>query len=201
MLRLDDYKLIFISVGLIGILVLASPTLGLVLRLPGGERFSELWILGSGGMAEGYPTNVYGNGSSYMVNVGVGNHMGSSIYYVVYVKFRNETDAFPNDTSGEPSPLLPLYEYDVFIEDGENWTAPLAFSVSNVSFSGNSSLVGTLTINGVPFNVSKPVSWNMENSGFYYELLVELWIYNSGSDAIQFHDRFVGFYLNMTRSV
>jgi len=197
MLTFEDYRVVFAAVGLIGVLLFASPTLGLVLHLPGGERFSELWVLGPGHMAEDYPFNVRVNGS-YMVYVGVGNHMGSSSYYLVYVKFRNETEPLPNATTGAPSVLAPLYEYRMFLEDGGNSDVPLNFSFSNISFSGNQSAVGSLTINGVPFIVDKSVSWDAVNSGYYYQLFIELWIYSAESDDFQYHNRFVSRWLNMT---
>jgi hypothetical protein len=197
MLKIDDYKLVFMSVGLIGILLFASPMLSLVLHLPGGERFSELWILGPGHMAEDYPFNVEVN-VNYLVYVGVGNRMGSSAYYVVYVKFRNQNELLPNATAATPSPLPPLYEYRVFLEDGKTWEAPLTFSFSDVYFSENKSFVRSLMTNGVTFNVDKSASWDVENNGYYYQLFMELWIYNAESRAFEFHNRFVGLWLNMT---
>ena len=197
MLRLEDYKAVFATLGLIGVLLFASPTLGLVLRLPGGEKFSELWVLGPGHMAEDYPFNVKA-GEDYLVYVGVGNHMGSSAYYVVYVKFRNQSEPLPNATAGMPSPLPPLYEYRAFIENDESWEHPLNFSFSNVSFNENGCLVGNLTVNDVVFNVDKVAGWDAENSGFYYQLFIELWIYNVEPAAFEFHNRFVGLWLNMT---
>ena len=197
MLKLEDYKLIFASIGLIGILLFASPTLSLVLRVPGGERFSEFWILGPGHMVEDYPFNVKA-GVSYLIYVGVGNHMGSSAYYVIYVKFRNQTEALPNATAGTPSLLPPLFEFRFFIEDGKSWEAPLNFSFNNVSFSENRSFVGSLMINGVTFNVDKLASWDIEKNGYYYQLFMELWIYNVEFQTFQFHNRFVGLWLNMT---
>jgi len=197
MLRLEDCKVVFASVGLIGVLLFASPMLGLVLRLPGGERFSELWVLGPGHIAEDYPFNV-GADVNYLVYVGVGNHMGCSAYYVVYVKFRNQTESLPNATVGTPSPLPPLFEFRVFVEDGRSWEAPLRFSFSNVSFSENRSFVGSLMMNGVTFNVDKSASWDSENNGYYYQLFMELWIYNVEFQAFEFHNRFVWLWLNMT---
>jgi hypothetical protein len=197
MLKIEDYKAVFASLGLIGVLLFASPTLGFVLRLPGGERFSELWVLGPGHMAEDYPFNV-GADVNYLVYVGVGNHMGCSAYYVVYVKFRSQTESLPNATAGTSSPLPPLFEFRLFVEDGKSWEAPLRFSFSNVSFSENRSFIGSLMINGVTFNVDKLASWDVENSGYYYQLFVELWINSVESEAFQFHNRFVGLWLNMT---
>jgi len=200
MMKLEDCKVVFAAVGLIGVLIFASPMLGLVLHLPGGEKFSELWVLGPRHMAEDYPFNVTA-GVNYLVYVGVGNHMGSSTYYVVYVKFRNETEPLPNMTTGAPSVLAPLYEYRVFLEDNSSSEVPLTFSFSNVSFSGGQSTVGGLAINGVPFGVDKSVSWDAVNSGYFYQLFMELWIYDPASNGFSFHNRFVTRWLNMTASV
>jgi len=197
MLKIDDYKLVFMSAGLIGILLFASPTLSLVLRLPGGEKFSELWILGPEHMAEDYPFNVEA-GEEYLVYVGVGNHMGCSAYYVVYVKFRNQNEPLPNATAATPSPLPPLYEYRVFLEDGKTWEAPLTFSFSYVSRFENQCLIEALIINNVTFSIDKSTAWDVNNIGYYYQLLIELWIYNVESEDFVFHNRFVGIWLNMT---
>jgi hypothetical protein len=197
MLKLENYKIVFAVVGLIGVLLCASPTLGLFLHLPEGERFSELWVLGPNHMAEDYPFNVRVK-ENYLVYVGVGNHMGSSAYYVVYVKFRNQFESLPNATTETPSPLVPLYEYRVFLEDGESWEAPLWFSFSGVSSFQNVSLVEVLVLNGYVFNVEKLAYWNVEENGYYYQLFMELWIYNVESGSLRFHNRFVSIWLNMT---
>lgn len=197
MLTLDGWKCIFVSLSLIGVLLSASPTLSLVLHLPRGERFSELWILGPGHMAEDYPFSVK-EGEEYLVYVGVGNHMGSSAYYVVYVKFRNQFEPLPNVTAGTPSSLPPLYEYRVFLEEGESWEAPLTFSFSGVSFFENQSLVEDFVVNGVSFEVNKVALWSDKDNAFFYQVFLELWIYDSESDGFEYHNRFVGFWLNMT---
>ena len=197
MLKLEDYRVVFVAAGLIGVLLFASPTVGLVLHLPGGERFSELWVLGPGHMAEDYPFNVTA-GVSYLVYVGVGNHLGSSSYYLVYVKFRNQTEPLPNATAGTPSPLSPLYEYRVVVQDGKTWEAPLTFSFSRVSRFENKCLVEALTINDVMFAVDELAMWDVNGTGYYYQLFLELWIYSLESESFQFHNRFVSRWLNMT---
>jgi len=57
----EDFKLLYVlsCVGL-GLIIL-SPTLTVFIKLPGGERFSELWILGPDHMAEDYPFNMLNN--------------------------------------------------------------------------------------------------------------------------------------------
>jgi hypothetical protein len=197
MLNLEDYKAMFIVAGFIGILLCASPALSLVLHLPMGEKFSELWVLGPEHMAENYASNIRA-GESYLVYVDVGNHMRSSAYYVVYIKFRNQSEPLPNSTLGTPSSLEPLYEYRAFLRSDETWEATLNFSVFNVSFFENRTHVGILRINDVAFSVDKSALWDADLMGCYYQLFIELWIYDSEANAVQFHNRSVGLWLNMT---
>jgi hypothetical protein len=195
--KLEQYKHIFIAVGLIGVLLVATPALGMVLNIPTGKKFSELYVLGPGHMAEDYPFNVV-EGQKYSVYVGVGNHMAASVYYVLYVKFKNQTEPLPNATIGAPSPLQPLYEYRFFVADGETWESSLVFSISEASFTANQSAVKRMAINNVEFDVDKPAEWDMSNTGFYYQLFLELWTFDPQSNSVQFDNRFVGIHLNLT---
>jgi len=199
-MRLDDYKVIFVAVGLVGILLLASPALALVLHLPSGEKFSELYILDPEHMAEDYPFNVSAGGE-YLVYLGVGNHLGNAAYYEVLVKLRNSSDALPNDTSGVASDLPVLYHYEAFLADGQTWEGALNFSFSNVGFGENMSSVGMMRFNDTWVEVNKNAAWDSENSGYFYQLVSELWLYDTTSDSFSFHDRFVTRWLNMTAPV
>ena len=198
-MKLEGYKLIFVAVGLIGVLLIASPALAGVIRLPGGEQFSELYLLGPDHMAENYPFNI-AVGQNYSVYVDVGNQLGSSAYYVLYVKLGNTTDQLPNNTLGTPSSLQPLYEYRFSIQDSMYWESLFNFSVSNASISGNNSQINTLQINGVLFTVNKPVMWNSNSTTFTYQLFFELWIYNMQMASVGFNNRFVNLQLNLTRT-
>jgi uncharacterized membrane protein len=198
--KLENYRLVFVAVGLIGVLLIASPALADFIRLPGypaGAQFSELYLLGPNQMAENYPSNI-AVGQNYSVYVDVGNQLGSSAYYVLYVKLGNETDQLPNATLGTPSPLQPLYEYRFSIQDGMNWESLLTFSVSSASISGNNLQVNTLKIDDVPFNVDKPAIWNSNSNTFRYRLLFELWIYNVQTESVEFNNRYVNIQLNLT---
>jgi len=196
--NLEEYRTVFAVTSLALMLVAAAPTLSMVVAFPRGvERFSELWVLGPNHMAEGYPFNVR-VGEEYRVFVGVGNHMGSSSYYTVYVKFRNPSQPLPEASNSTPSPLPPLYEFRFFIVDGEGWETPLAFTFLEVSRSDDSCFVSQMSINDVVFSMDSPSSWDSENNGFYYQLFFELWLYDVTSRSFQFHDRFVGIWLNMT---
>lgn len=195
----EDFKLFYLlSCFGLGLIIL-SPTLALVIRLPGGERFSELWILGPGRMAEDYPFNVV-EGEAYRVYLGVGDHMGGLEYYRVYVKLRNQTEPLPDSFNGTPSALDPVFEYRVFLRDAEAWEKEVSFSFGGVSFEGNFCRISRLVVDGYALNVDKNAVWDEENNGFYFQLFFELWLYNATGACPQFHNRFVGIWLNMTRN-
>lgn len=200
MWSLDDCRLVFVAAGLVGVLVCSVPAASVFVRLPGGERFSELYVLGPGRMAEDYPFNVSA-GVDYLVYLGVVDHLGGAEYYEVYVKFRNASEPLPNGTSAEPSPLPVLYTYRVFLEDGQSWEGALSFGFDDVVFGENVSLVGKVLVNDAAVPVDKVAAWDGVNSGYYYQFVIELWLYNATERSFGYHNRFVSRWLNMTGSL
>ena len=199
MMSVDDVKFLYgLACFALGLIVV-SPTVVMFVSLPGGEPFSELWLLGERHMAEGYPFDVREN-ETYRVFLGVGNHMGLSEYYRVYVKFRNQSESLPDVLSGTPSVLPPLFEYRFFVGENETWETLVDFSFSGVSVDGNVSRVSGVTVDGVDVFVDKTAAWDSEGDGYYYQLFFELWLYDVASSGFRFHDRFVGLWLNMTVS-
>jgi hypothetical protein len=197
-MNLEEYRTIFAAGSLVVMLIVAAPTLGLIMPFPwGNERFSEFWVLGPNHMAEDYPFNVRVN-ESYSVFVGVGNHMGGSSYYSVFVKFRNQTEPLPNATVSEPSSLPPLYEYRFFVISEGTWEAPLTFKVLATLHYNDNVFVDHLSINDVVFSANSSALWDLEHKGFYYQLFLELWLYDAALQSFQYHNRFVGIWLNMT---
>ncbi len=199
-MTLEDYRLLFIVVALSLSLVSASPTLSLV--IPFGsryERLSEFWVLDPNHMIEEYNSSIVVN-ETYGVFVGGANHMDSTVYYRIYVKFRNWTQPLPDKLNSKPSPLSPLCEFRFVVADGDMWEAPLTFEMQNVSFSGDSVFVSDVILNGVAFSVDLPSRWDPERHGFYFQLFFELWLFDLASRSFQYHNRYVGIWLNMTRS-
>lgn len=196
MLSLKDYRLMFVAAGFVGALLIISPLVGVFVRLPAGESFTEFYVLGPGRMLEDYPFNVK-PGESYTVYLGVVNHVGSSAYYVSNVKLRNQDEPLPNSTAGTSSPLASLYEYRVFLADGESWEAPLTLSVGDVTVSGSTLSVGRVILNGVEVEVDKQAGWDQANSGFYFEVFAELWRYDAVG-GMSFDSRYVHLWLNVT---
>ncbi|MBX5327269.1 MAG: DUF1616 domain-containing protein [Candidatus Bathyarchaeia archaeon] len=199
-MSLDEYKLVLVSVFLVLVLVAASPTLSMVIDWPAGERFTELWVLGPGHMAEGYPFDVREN-MSYSVFLGMSNRMGGLEYYVAFVKFRNQTEPLPNATTGEPSIVTSSFEYRVFLSAGEVWEKNVTFSFSGVSLEGDMCRVSYLVVDGFSSFVNKTATWDAANKGYYFQVFFELWRYNATTSVFEYHNRFVSLWLNMTATV
>ena len=199
MWRLGDFKHVFIVVGLVGVLAFSLPSLSLLWRNSKVEAFSELYVLGPSHMAEDYPFEVK-SGQDNFVFVGVTDHLGSAAYYEVQVKLRNGTEPLPNATESVPSSLPELYRFRAFVVDSATWEGTLTFQFLNVDFEGNVSRVGKIVINNIAFDVNKSVQWDATNKGYYCQIFMELWIYEGVSSGFQYHNRFVGLWLNLTDS-
>jgi len=197
-MNFQDYRTVFQVGSLVFVLLAASPALSLFVSFPrGGESFSELWLLGPNHMAGDYPFNVH-TGESHNLFLGVGNHLGYSACYLVYAKFRNQTQPLPNASGSEPSSLPSVYEFQFFVADGDVWETPITIKILNASVQGNTIVVESVSVNDKASQVGYSSIWDSEYSGFYFQLFFELWLYSSTESSFQFHDRFVGIWLNMT---
>ena len=189
-----------VSCLILGLIILA-PTLSLVVTLPvSSERFSELWVLGSEHTAENNPLNVKVD-EYRTVYLGVRNHMRDLEYYVIYVKLRNQSEPLPDIANGTASGLRQLFEYRVVLEDGDIWEKQIQFAVDSVSFDGNSSKVMNLLVDGYALGVNETALWDPAKNGFYYQLFFGLWRFDYSTSHFEFHDRFVGLWLNATATM
>ncbi len=194
-MSLKDYRNLFAACSLVLSLFAVTPTLNLFVPFYVEEPFSELSILGPTHMAKDYPFNIRVNAEKSLF-VTVGNHMGGSTYYMVYVKFRNQTQSFPNNTV--QSSLAPLYELGVFLLDGEKWEGVIRFKFLEVLRDADVVWVRKMMINNVVFGLDSSTKWDFKYSGFYFQLFFELWLYDMKLRSFKYHERFVGVWLNMT---
>jgi len=178
-------------------LLIATPLISGLVSLPHGERFSELYILGPERMAQGYPHNIVPN-QDYVVYFDVANHVGSSAYYQVYVKFMNASDTLPDATSGVGRSIVPLQEYRFLVRDEHTFEKMITFSISNIAISKNQLTIGNLHLNGEDLTINKVAVWNSTKSEYPYRLVFELWTFNSQSNLFEFNNRFVYLQLNCT---
>ena len=199
-MNFENFRLLYVCscVGLC--LIILSPTLAEVVSFPEGEKFSELWVLGPDRMVGSYPFDVSA-GEFYKVYLGVGNRMGDLGYYRVYVKFRSQSEPLPNSTAGLPSPLEPVFEYNIFLRNNETWERELSFSFEGVSFEGYTNRVSRVLVGSYAADVNKTAVLDETSNAFYYQVFFELWIYNVTVSGFQFHNRWVGFWLNMSRQL
>lgn len=192
---LKDYRNLFIVCNLVLSFFVISPAFNLFISFNVEEPFSELSILGPGQMAKDYPFNVLVN-SEESLYVTVSNHMGGSTYYMVYVKFRNQTQPFPNSTTS--SSLAPFYEFRVFLLDGEKWEGLVRFKFLEVLSDADTIQVKKMLVNNVVFEMNSTSKWDYQYNGFYFQLFFELWLYDMSTKCFKYHERAVGVWLNMT---
>jgi hypothetical protein len=192
----------FVVVGVVALLV-ASPVLSRVLVFPQTETFTELWVLGSNQTAESYPFNL-SSGGSYGISLGLGNHLGYCAYYLVEVKFRNESQSAPTSLGPVedrlPSSLPSLYNVTAFVADSSVWQLPVSFGFD---YGYNGSLLRvdfhSLTFNGNVLSLKEEsTTWNATTNRFYGDLVFELWRFNSSSNGFRYDGNFVDLKLNMT---
>ena len=225
---LQKYNALFLVV--IGVLALfvASPVLQKVLVYPQTEFFTEFWLLGPQHTAESYPHNVT-RGASYSVYLGVANHLGSCAYYVVEVKFRNQTLSGPDSFNRTSSGLEPIYRVNIVVPDNGTWEIPLSFlfeysfdevtrtvyrnvSVPNPDGNATYQIVGEdvvlprVNFGHVKLNDSVvslqglSSDFDLATREFFGNLVFELWIYDASSSDFVYHERYVDLKFNMTRT-
>jgi len=197
------YGVLFFVVVAVVALLAASPALSRVLVFPRTEFFTALWILGSNNTAEDYPFNV-SSGKSYGISLGLENQLGYCSYYLIEVKFRNETQSVPSSfgplENRTPSSLPSLFNISAFVADQSDWELPLTFGFD---YGFNDTLVRvdfhTMIFNGNVLNLEgASTSWNATTSRFYGALFFELWLYDRATTNFQYNGRFVDLKLNMT---
>jgi len=195
-LNIKDFRILFVVCSLVLSFFAISPTFSLLFPFYIDESYSEISVLGSYHMAKDYPFNVVLNREERLF-LRVSNHMGESAYYRVYVKFRNQTQSFPIDN--EPSSLVPLYEFRVFLLDGESWDSEIQLNIIEALQNGDIFQVKKLKINNVILELDSISSWDSKYDGNYFQLFFELWSYNIFIQSFNYYERgYVGIWLNMT---
>lgn len=201
-MNLDRYRLTFVVVTAIIMLLVASPAMSRLLVYPRTEFFSEMWLLGPGHEAEGYPYNV-SVGQNYSVFLGIGNQLGYCAYYVVEVKFRNGTQSAPSSfgpvENRTPSSMPSLFNVTAFVADKQDWESSMSFSFDYVVEDRSQVVFQNLTLNGEVLNLEGySTAWNATRRIFYGNLIFELSIYNVQTTIMSYDDRFVDLKFNMT---
>ena len=124
-----------LTIALVAGIIIAASTLAYVIATPRpGERFTEFYILGPGGIASGYPTelNVSEPGSVIM---GIVNHEAASVNYTVRVDLVG-VEVVVNGTSGFNETVernrTAIAWFNATLDDERNWTEPYTFTIAAV---------------------------------------------------------------------
>ena len=196
-MNLDDYRTLFMLAVLGFVLIFSVPIFNIFVNVEEDSgRFSEFYLLGSNQMVGDYPFYVNGT-EEYTVSLGVGNHIGTSEYYKICVKFSNSTELLPNPDIGLPSILPCLVEYRFFISDSGVWEAPISFRFKDMFVHDDVLSVTNIALNGDSIPVTTSATWDSEEEGYYFDLFFELWRYDMESDNFVFDNRFLTLSLNI----
>lgn len=198
-MNFENLKFLYIVFCVSLCVVVLLPALSTFIAYPTGEEFSDMWVLGSDHIIGEYPYNILA-GEPSRVFLGVGNHLGRMEYYLVTVKLRNQTDAVA-DVAGTPDSSSPIFEYRVFLNDADSWEKTVTFSFEGVLFNQDISTVSKFYIDGYSVNVDKTAAWDSMTNGFYYQLLFELWVYNSAIGGFEFNNHSLQLWFNISQPV
>ncbi len=159
------------------------------------KGYSEIWLLDSAHEVINYPFLPISLGQNCSVYLEVGNHLGSLANYNVYVRFLNQTQPLP--TNSTPSPMPSIDGFSMSIQDGGVWNAPMTFVISSATLSANTSTVTKMNVNGVTSLPNVVSRWDEERNGYYYQLIFELWLYSGRTSSYQYHGYFANLWLRL----
>ena len=200
-MKLQKYKLLYIAVVVILALLIASPVLQKVIGNSRTELFTEVWILDSTHKMDSYPFNLV-SGMSSNVFIGLSNHLGKLSYYQIQVKLRDQYEPGPDSLNLTPSSQPALYNIYVFVADNETWELPLSFSLnfSVENETGSKAILESMKFNGDTVNLSNYQVLADANQHRLVNLYFEVWVFVESSDTFEYHERFVGLWLNLQSS-
>lgn len=196
---IQNYRSLILVVTVVLALIVASPAIQQVALTSSTTPLTELSIFGSYHNAT-YPFNVT-VGQSYTLYLNVHNRLGSSTYYMVEVKFRNETQSAPDGFSQTNSALPSLGNISFCVANNQELELPITVSfVYNLDSNNPNQLdMQTMAVDGFPLSLSQTtISWDPQDAGFYGNLFFELWVFNNTANAFQYNQRYVNLWLNLT---
>jgi Protein of unknown function (DUF1616) len=170
-------------------LVLASVVAWVVANPPANEDFASISVLGSRMSAAFYfPNNDTKVGMNEPIQwyVQVYNHEHEIQLFSVYVILANFTTTSPNATSNTPSGGTMLAQYYRALQNGDTWTIPLYWSITNRTITPgtvtNTTTIERVTVNNQVVNNTKISALGGTN----FRIVIELWSYSLQSHGYIF---------------
>jgi hypothetical protein len=195
---LSHYKTVILVITTALALLIASSSIQQLLVYPQTDNLTEFWMFGPNHDAA-YPGNVTAD-QTYRIYLDVTNHLGSAAYYNVEMQFRNQTQSGPGSFNRTSSDLTPLSSIAMVTADNQTAEAALDISFQYHGASGDASTLymDNVTVNGFALDASATtITYDKDKGGFYGNLVFELYIYNSTTNAFQYHQRYLSLWLKM----
>ncbi len=178
-------------------LLIASPALQQLIVYPSNDKFTEFWLYGPN-YDGNYPSNVTAD-QPIRLYIDGANHLGEAAKYQVEIKFRNITQSGPDSFNYTHSTLAPIETLTALAADNGTFELPIDISFQYNLDPKNSLQIDiySITINAEVFPVNQTtIDWSIEKAGFYGNIFFELWLYSSQSGTFEYHQRYVGLWLN-----
>jgi hypothetical protein len=189
------YKILILVITASLALFAARPALEQIVISPQRDYFTEFWVLGSYHNAT-YPSDVVA-GQNYRLYLDTSNHLGQCAYYVIEIKFCNDSRLAPDSLKRTNSNQPSLGNITFFAADEETVEIPVNFSI-DYKINNASIDVQSVVINGEKLSTNGiSVPWTESKGGFYGNLFFELWILNSTTNSLQYHQRYLSLWLNL----
>lgn len=198
-MAIKKYKSLILVVTAVLALFTASPAIQRLTIVPQATGITELSIFGSYDNTT-YPFNVTA-GQNYPFYLDVSNHLGSCAYYLIEVKFRNETQSAPGSFNQTSSSLPSLGNISFCVANNQTLDLPVSVSFQYNLDSNNTGQLDmqNIAVDGFPLALNQTtISWDYQRAGFYGNLFFELWLFNDTVNAFQYDQRYVSLWLNMT---
>jgi uncharacterized membrane protein len=198
-MALQQYKTLLLVVTVVLALFVASPAIQQLVAVPQTTYLTELSLFGSYHNAT-YPYNVT-VGQNYPLYLNVENRLGSCAYYLIEVKFRNQTQSTPDSFNHTSSDLSSLGKISFIVANNEAMQLPIDISFQYKLDGNNKDQLDmqNIIVNGFSLSVSPTtIAWDPQRIGYYGNLFFELWIFNDTTNAFQYNQRYVSLWLNMT---
>jgi hypothetical protein len=196
-MSLNDWRIIFLFTGCLIILIIISP-LALDFFPSNKEQYTSLAVMGKSVTEGQYFTNNFSNitiGQEMNWNLEISNHMATTQYMLVKVKFLDSKMSPPNNTIGTPSEGTSVYEIEKILTKNETEVIPFKWSILNSSNLINNELrITKISFNGQPsdqslnFNI-QPSDLTLINGVKFVKLRIvfELWLYDTNVNAFKFN--------------
>jgi uncharacterized membrane protein len=195
LMSLHQYKALILIVTAVSALLIASPLIQQFIAYPQTDYLTELSLFGPYQNAT-YPYNIVSD-NAYQFYLDVTNRLGSSAYYVIEVKFRNQTQSSADSFNHSSSELPPLSQITFFAADKQSIELPFTVTF-NYHLKNTQIEFSEITVNGYPIDFkSTSIDWDSQKNGFFGNLFFELWIFNGTVGSFQYNQRYVSLWFKL----